>query len=80
MEGFTNPSIEKLALDVTSDDAVEHVVQTILEKEGKIDIAVNNAGILAIGKYATSLRGRSSHTINHRPSHRHLVRASQAHI
>jgi NAD(P)-dependent dehydrogenase (short-subunit alcohol dehydrogenase family) len=57
MQGFVSPNIEQLALDVTSDDAVEHVVQTILEKEGKIDIAVNNAGILAIGKVPPPIKG-----------------------
>ena len=50
MEGFSDPTIEKLALDVTSDDDVQRVVAHVLEVEGKIDVVVNNAGILAIGK------------------------------
>jgi 1-acylglycerone phosphate reductase len=49
MEGFTSDNIEKLGLDVTSDNAVERVVQMILDKEGRIDIVVNNAGVLGIG-------------------------------
>ncbi|KII94107.1 hypothetical protein PLICRDRAFT_153462 [Plicaturopsis crispa FD-325 SS-3] len=46
VEGFTHANIEKLALDVTSDESVLAAVQTVLQKEGKIDIVVNNAGIL----------------------------------
>ncbi|KAG1798310.1 hypothetical protein EV424DRAFT_1473803 [Suillus variegatus] len=42
-------SVEKRVMDVTSDDDVKLVVQSILEEQGKIDIVVNNAGVLAIG-------------------------------
>lgn len=31
-------------LDVTSDESVEHLIQEILAKEGKIDVVINNAG------------------------------------
>jgi short-subunit dehydrogenase len=48
MQGLSNPSIQKLALDVTSDEDVERVIQTILHAEGKVDIVVNNAGTLGI--------------------------------
>ncbi|KAG1870364.1 NAD-P-binding protein [Suillus tomentosus] len=48
MDGFKH-SVEKRAMDVTSDDDVKLVVQSILEEQGKIDIVVNNAGVLAIG-------------------------------
>lgn len=48
MEGFSNESIQKLALDVTSDEDVERVIQTILDTEGKLDILVNNAGVSGI--------------------------------
>jgi short-subunit dehydrogenase len=48
MDGFKH-SVEKRAMDVTSDDDVKLVVQSILEEQGKIDIVVNNAGALAIG-------------------------------
>jgi 1-acylglycerone phosphate reductase len=51
MNGFSDPNIEKMSLDVTSDDDVQRVVRDILEIEGRIDVVVNNAGILAIGVY-----------------------------
>lgn len=50
MEGFQNPNIRKLVLDVTNGDDIERVVRTILSEAGKLDILVNNAGALAIGE------------------------------
>ncbi|KAJ3998574.1 oxidoreductase [Lentinula boryana] len=44
MEGLNHPRIEKLPLDVTSDEDVKRVIDQIVGKEGKIDIVVNNAG------------------------------------
>ena len=44
------PTIHKLTLDVTKDDQVKEVVKTIIEREGKIDIAVNNAGMAVPGE------------------------------
>ncbi|KAI0770927.1 oxidoreductase [Trametes elegans] len=48
MEGFKH-DVERLRLDVTSDEDVRSVVQTILDKEGRIDVLVNNAGVLCTG-------------------------------
>jgi 1-acylglycerone phosphate reductase len=48
MEGFKDPTIEKLSLDVTNDADVQRVVKTIL-LHGPIDILVNNAGVMAAG-------------------------------
>ncbi|KAG2359999.1 NAD-P-binding protein [Suillus spraguei] len=49
MDGFKH-SVEKRIMDVTSDDDVRLVVQSILEEQGKIDIVVNNAGaIISMG-------------------------------
>lgn len=48
MDGFKHP-VEKRVMDVTSDDDVKSVVQSILEEQGKIDILVNNAGAISIG-------------------------------
>jgi NAD(P)-dependent dehydrogenase (short-subunit alcohol dehydrogenase family) len=51
MDGFKDLTIEKLALDVTSDEDIDRVIKTILDAEGRIDIVVNNAGIMGIGKF-----------------------------
>ncbi|KAI0820598.1 oxidoreductase [Trametes gibbosa] len=48
MEGL-GASVEKLVLDVTNDENVQTVVQTIINKEGRIDVLVNNAGLLCSG-------------------------------
>ncbi|OJT15605.1 NADPH-dependent 1-acyldihydroxyacetone phosphate reductase [Trametes pubescens] len=48
MDGFTH-NVERLVLDVISDDNVQDVVGTIVEKEGRIDVLVNNAGVLCTG-------------------------------
>ncbi|TFY75205.1 hypothetical protein EWM64_g8807 [Hericium alpestre] len=44
MKGFSYSGIETLSLDVNSDKDIRRVVETILAKEEKIDIVVNNAG------------------------------------
>jgi len=49
MEGFTSPNIERLRLDVNNDESVREVVESIIAKEGKIDIVVNNAGVASSG-------------------------------
>lgn len=38
------PGIEPLQLDVTQDDSVAAVVQTVMDRAGRIDLLVNNAG------------------------------------
>ncbi|KAI0725146.1 oxidoreductase [Fomitopsis betulina] len=45
MEGLTQPNIELLPLDVTNDANVQAVITTIIEREGRINIVVNNAGV-----------------------------------
>lgn len=49
MDGFKQHNAEKLVLDVTNEQNIRDVVNTIIEKEGRIDVLVNNAGILCIG-------------------------------
>ena len=44
MGDFEDARISTLKLDVTSDDDISEVVKTVLEREGSIDIIVNNAG------------------------------------
>ncbi|KAI0364901.1 oxidoreductase [Pilatotrama ljubarskyi] len=48
MDGFRH-DVERLRLDVTSDEDVRSVVKTIVDKEGRIDVLVNNAGVLCTG-------------------------------
>ena len=45
MQGFSHPDIHTLALDVTNDENVHEVVHTVIEREGRIDVLVNNAGL-----------------------------------
>ncbi|NOU86172.1 SDR family oxidoreductase [Paenibacillus sp. LMG 31460] len=47
--GVTN-AIETMALDVTIHDSIEQVVSDIMDKYGRIDVLVNNAGF-AVGGY-----------------------------
>ena len=42
-EGST-PGVTHLRADVTSEDEVGAAIRTVLEKEGRIDVAINNAG------------------------------------
>ncbi|KDQ63326.1 hypothetical protein JAAARDRAFT_53550 [Jaapia argillacea MUCL 33604] len=49
MKSFSSPSIERLTLDVTSDEDVERVIEHIVKTEGRIDVVVNNAGIGCFG-------------------------------
>jgi hypothetical protein len=50
MDGLpTTSNVHKLELDVTSDENVKDVIATILEEQKKIDIVVNNAGMMVPG-------------------------------
>ncbi|PPQ67156.1 hypothetical protein CVT25_005757 [Psilocybe cyanescens] len=46
---FSDGNVEKLALDVNSDESIAEVLKYILEKDGKIDVVVNNAGVTSPG-------------------------------
>jgi NADP-dependent 3-hydroxy acid dehydrogenase YdfG len=46
---FKSANIHKMALDVTSDENVQSVIQEILATEGKLDVVVNNAGRISPG-------------------------------
>ncbi len=47
---FADPRTHKIALDVTSEENIQKVIQEIINQEGKIDVVVNNAGIISPGR------------------------------
>ncbi|RPD54405.1 oxidoreductase [Lentinus tigrinus ALCF2SS1-7] len=50
MDGLKHgTNVAKLVLDVTKEKNVRDVVDTIISKEGQIDVLVNNAGVLCVG-------------------------------
>ncbi|KAH9920523.1 oxidoreductase [Epithele typhae] len=49
MDAFKQDNIHKVVLDVTKEEDVLRVVKTIIEKEGRVDVLVNNAGTLSVG-------------------------------
>ncbi|TFK30854.1 NAD(P)-binding protein [Coprinopsis marcescibilis] len=46
---FSSPTIEKLSLDVTSDESAARAIQKVIDAEGRVDVLVNNAGTIAPG-------------------------------
>ena len=50
----TSPSVSMLKLDLTKTDSLREAVKTIVEKEGRIDVLINNAGMHTGGPIETS--------------------------
>lgn len=50
LEELSRKGIQTISLDVTNDESMKSCVQTILDKEGRIDVLINNAGY---GSYGT---------------------------
>ena len=49
MDGLEHPNIRKIALDVTNDESVQSAIEQAVSSEGRIDIFVNNAGVVCFG-------------------------------
>jgi 1-acylglycerone phosphate reductase len=48
MEGLSS-GIEKVKLDVLDDESIQQAVKSVVDKEGRIDVLVNNAGGNRVG-------------------------------
>ncbi len=48
----TASGVEPLTLDVTEDASVAQAIETILTREGRLDVLVNNAGMATFGPFA----------------------------
>lgn len=80
MEGFTHEAIEKLRLDVTDDGNIEEAIKSIIDREGRIDVLVNNAGAPCFGKIITQTRELTVGLTICRPACRDAHRAHQEHF
>ena len=52
--GFSNPAVNVVFIDLQKPDSIETSVKTIFEKEGRIDVLINNAGMHSGGPLETT--------------------------
>lgn len=46
--------VKRRAMDVTSDKSVQDTIEEVIATEGRLDIVVNNAGVICIGTFASA--------------------------
>lgn len=49
--GFSGTEVLALRVDITSKEQVDEFVQSVLSEYGKIDVVINNAGVIQVGPY-----------------------------
>ena len=52
LEDARSSQLDVLPLDVTSQDSIARAVSTVIDRAGRIDLLINNAGISAVGPLA----------------------------
>ena len=50
MATLNHPNIERLRMDVMDDASVKAAIEAVIEREGRIDTLVNNAGMTCTGE------------------------------
>lgn len=60
----TNGNLIKLLMDVSDQQSVQRAVQEVINKEGKIDVLINNAGVLLYGSWESTTIEQAQHVFD----------------
>ncbi|MET3514995.1 NAD(P)-dependent dehydrogenase (short-subunit alcohol dehydrogenase family) [Pseudacidovorax sp. 1753] len=63
MEAASQLNVEWLQLDVTDDASVRHAAARLRERENRLDVLINNAGIAGSRKVAAELTGEDAESV-----------------
>lgn len=82
MASLTHANIEHLRMDVTDDNSVNSAIEEVIQKEGRIDMLVNNAGVICSGTQCPSrlLIGHTNTDYVRRFYHRRSVGNNSANL